>query len=114
MMFIAYAFSDALTADLVACQLAIEHIATRECIIEIVWPETTTTYSKQLQELIREAANHLNPSSVFHGREPIEIADFTSSARWAIKFSDKIIAEAGSRPGTSSKVCCLIGRNSTI
>jgi hypothetical protein len=75
-------FSDKLNVDLVACHLVVKKVAAEEeCSVEILWPEATTLYWNQLEELVPQAPNYYQEDSPFHGLSPEDVTEFLDSAQ---------------------------------
>jgi len=88
-------FSDPLMADLVACQMAVNRLIDQDLNVEVQWPAATDTYISQLRKLEIEASNYHLETSIFHGQQPEEVAEFIGSARAAIEYAERVRSGAG-------------------
>lgn len=78
-------FSNEIDADLVSCQLQLENLIKNDALIEIIWPDETKNYEKQLIDVLGEAERYLKRDSIFFGEEPRQIADMASGIKSALR-----------------------------
>jgi hypothetical protein len=89
-------FANALTADLVTCELAVAELKERPAAtLEIVWPPSTITYDSQLRKLMTEVPDYRREGSPFQGLSDQDVADFARTGRGVIANSEKIRLGAG-------------------
>jgi hypothetical protein len=89
-------FANALTADLVTCELAVAELKERPAAtFEIVWPPSTINYDSQLRKLMTEVPDYRREGSSFEGLSDQDVADFARTGRAVIAISEKIKLGAG-------------------
>jgi hypothetical protein len=88
-------FGDKIAADIVACQLAIRRLAKTDDPVEILWPDATIEFADALHELIAQVPTYYKPTSIFHGADPRELAEFATSGTSTLDSVGRIRAGAG-------------------